>query len=127
MKENIIVTNNYISVTLANDKYTIPIGVAECSMSLDNKNLWYFNRLYVYPKYRRQGYGSKLLDKLLSLIKENNHVLQLDINPYGDMTYEQLEEFYMRHGFVKVAETNNMMTTYYYNAFIKGETDENKS
>lgn len=80
------------------------IGSAECTRCVDEKNQWYFNRLYVRPEYRGQGIGSVLLDKLLAYIRKSRATLLLDINPYGDMDYEQLEDFYLRHGFQKDPE-----------------------
>lgn len=82
-------------------KPQVLIGSAECTRCGDENNNWYFNRLYVRPEYRGQGIGSVLLDKLLVHIRGHNATLLLDINPYGDLDYEQLEAFYIRHGFKK--------------------------
>lgn len=121
--------NSYIndmSIELHLTKTGISFPIATCSCSLISGKLWYFNRLYVHPDYRRNKYGSTLLDKLLSIIKEKNYVLQLDINPYGEMTYEQLEQFYIAHGFDKVVEFNKIFgecKNYYYNA-IKNKKEK---
>lgn len=90
----------HISVMLTTDAFPVPIGIAQCSAILRNNEL-YFNRLYVHPKFRRQGYGTMLLKRLLELIVQDERQLQLDINPYGEMDYLQLEAFYLKHGFVK--------------------------
>lgn len=58
------------------------------------------NRVNVPPKHRGQGIGSRLLDELLADADAHGVTLWLDINPYGQMTYEQLEAWYMRRGFV---------------------------
>lgn len=106
-----------INVSAFNDKSMI--GSATCSTI--NGTIWYFNRLFVFPNFRKKFYGSMLLDELLSIVKEKNIILQLDINPYGEMTYEQLEDFYIRHGFVKRMINDKIFGeyyTYFYNAFI---------
>lgn len=113
------ITPMEIAVSIIKDNCT-SIGVAECSTSmvsefgLRNKPQMYFNRLYVRPEYRRKGFGTKLLKKLLEIIKEQQVVLQLDINPYGEMDYSQLEMFYTKYGFKKYLVDGNFYT-YYFN------------
>lgn len=87
-------TTIYVYIT---EKYSI-IASSECSEISDE---WFFNRLYVRPEYRGKGYGSKVLDKMLELVKKRNIILELAINPYGEMTYNELEAFYLHHGFKK--------------------------
>ena len=114
-----ISTTQYISINLVENNIK-PIGVAECS--LIGNNLYYFNRLYVSPSYRGRKFGTKLLDTLLKIFKEYNLILKLDINPYGGLNYEQLESFYIRHGFEKclIRDTNGSYCSYFYN---KGGTN----
>lgn len=83
-----------------NSTLMLPIGCAECSFSPDT-GCMYFNRLYVKEPYRKHGYGTFLLDTLLFCIAEKGLAIILDINPYGDMGYDDLEKFYMKHGFEK--------------------------
>ena len=96
------------------------IGSCECSKLKDN--IWYFNRLYVHSDFRGNHYGSILLDELLKIIKEEGYILNLDINAYPEpsaLSYEDLEAFYVRHGFVKTLQKGVIdYETYYYNAFI---------
>lgn len=109
-----------ISVGFFIDKLPYPIGIAQCS-TLCKADSMYFNRLYIRPEYRGKGLGSKLLDRLLELVKDRNIELQLDINPYGEMDYLELECFYVRHGFkkYKVNDVNILglgdFYTYFYN------------
>lgn len=88
-----------IEIMLLSDSFPLSIGTAEASEI--KPGIYYFNRLFIVPKYRGNKYGTILLDELLKIIKENNIRLMLDINPYGEMSYKQLEKFYIRHGFIK--------------------------
>ena len=66
-----------------------------------NKYFWYFNRLFVRADYRNQGYAKFLLSKMINIKKKKKINLWLDINPYGDLNYNQLEKLYIRYGFKK--------------------------
>lgn len=104
----------FMSITVAVIKDRIlSIGTAQCSCAGTGSSIMYFNRLYVTPEYRHKGFGTVLLKKLLKIIKERHLVLQLDINPYGDMDYDQLEKFYTKYGFEKVVDGD--FYTYYFN------------
>ena len=124
----ILVYNNNQSISVIASKGISLIGSADCSLIKDN--VWYFNRLFIHPLFRGNSYASILLDKLLSIIKERNLVLKLDINPYGDMSYEQLEKFYIRHGFVKTMQKDDKLgyfPVYYYNNSIGKDKNYEKS
>lgn len=56
-------------------------------------------RINVPAKYRGQGHGSNMLRELCAKADAEGITLWLEINPYGDMTYEQLEAWYRRYGF----------------------------
>ena len=67
----------------------------------------------------------KLLMILLQLLNFMvNLVLKLDINPYGDMSYEQLEEFYIKHGFIKKEDRDYVF--YIFNEKGKNESGINE-
>lgn len=96
----------------------VSAGICQASCCSDKTDEFYFNRLFVNPKYRNQGYATQLLTEMLKLIKERNITLQLDINPYGDLDYLELERFYVKHGFKKYLVKNNAIGdfyTYFYN------------
>ena len=101
-----IITNNSndcIIIQVKEDSTSFPIGIAEASY-MSGEGMYYFNRLYVNPKYRKNNYGTRLLNTLLDYIDSKNSVLCLDINPYGEMTYDQLKSFYMKNGFKETDE-----------------------
>ena len=95
------------------------IGCANTSRIHDN--VFYFNRLFVQPKFRNQGYATQMLETLLIRFKERHYVLALDINPYGDLNYEELETFYMKHGFKKYKVHNANIGNFYTYYFNKEE------
>ena len=86
--------NDCIIIQVKDENTLFPIGIAEASY-MTGEDMYYFNRLYVNPKYRKNNYGKRLLNTLLDYIDSINAVLCLDINPYGEMTYEQLKVFYI--------------------------------
>jgi len=108
------ISPTHLSIMITMDGYPFPLGSAECSKYYGKREM-YFNRLYVRPECRRKGYGTKMLQRLLDIIKKSQFALQLDINPYGDMSYAELERFYMKHGFRKYKDDDGDFHTYYYN------------
>lgn len=59
----------------------------------------YFNRINVPKQDRSNGIGTELLKSLLNECREQNIALICEINPYGDLTYEQLDTWYRKYGF----------------------------
>ena len=64
-------------------------------------NEFYINRINVPYQYRGKGLGRRLLKEALSDADREGATLYLEINPYGEMTHQQLEAWYMRYGFTK--------------------------
>jgi len=93
------ITSDFIVVYAIEGIYR---ACAEISRLKDNQ--WYFNRLLVPESLRNKGYATQLLKKLLAIVKEKDIELILEINPYGDLNFEQLEKLYLKHGFVKHEE-----------------------
>jgi hypothetical protein len=58
-------------------------------------------RINVPYRFRSQGIGRRIMASALADADAEGVDLWLDINPYGEMTYEQLEAWYVRCGFVK--------------------------
>lgn len=107
-----------INIVIISESLPFPIGLAQASYCGEDPNILYFNRLYVRPEYRQKGHATKLLTMLLESIKENNITLHMDINPYGDMDYSQLEQFYLKNGFQKYTINDKIFGeyhTYYFN------------
>ncbi len=110
------ISPTHMSIMITMDGFAFPLGIAECSKYYGRREM-YFNRLYVRPECRRKGYGAKMLKRLLDIIKKSQFALQLDINPYGDMGYAELERFYTKYGFRKCKDEDKDgdFYTYYYN------------
>lgn len=60
---------------------------------------YYFNRLNVPVKIRNQGIATELMNELIQWADSEKINILLDINPYGDLSYKQLKEFYKKFGF----------------------------
>lgn len=58
-------------------------------------------RIFVQNTHRGQGVGQALLDKVKREADLETVPLYLEINPYGEMTYRQLESWYVQNGFRK--------------------------
>lgn len=77
----------------------VKLAVAELSILPDNT--WYFNRLNVPPEYRNKGIATKLMLMLIDAAAKYKITICCDINPYGDLNYDQLKKFYKKFGFVE--------------------------
>lgn len=57
------------------------------------------SRIHVLPPFRRLGYGSTVLRRIIRDADSEGVTLCLEINPYGEMTYDQLAKWYESYGF----------------------------
>lgn len=73
------------------------------------KKTYYFNRLIVDKKLRGQGLSIKLMNQVVEWADKEKIIILLEINPYGDLGYLQLAQFYMRFGFEWEDKKRNMM------------------
>lgn len=87
---------NHISVHIQSELF--PIGCAELSKFL-NENQFYFNRLFIQPKFRGKGFAHILMKEIIEIVDERKIDIILDINPYGDLNYNQLLKFYQKYDF----------------------------
>jgi GNAT superfamily N-acetyltransferase len=74
---------------------------------------YYFSRLLVPTKLRRQGIGKKILKKMIDYMDTNKFNILLEINPYKrdekDPDLKDLIEIYSKFGFKKACEPNTMI------------------
>jgi len=67
----------------------------------DMGEAWIINRVNVPKKHRGKGIGRALMQKCLADADAEGVTLQLDINPYGEMSYTELRAWYERLGFIQ--------------------------
>lgn len=58
-------------------------------------------RINVPEEFRGKGLGRELLKQILDSADAEKQTLFLEIHASGEMTYADLESWYMRHGFKK--------------------------
>jgi len=73
------------------------------------KQWFYFNRLFVNHRIRKQGLGTKLMEEVIQWADENKYNIYLEINPYGEMGMNDLINFYEKFGFTQINDTNTMI------------------
>lgn len=91
-------TANYISVYIFRENMLSFIGSAELS-DMCFKNQFYFNRLFVKPEFRGNGFAHILMKEMLKIIDLRKIDIMLDINAYGDLNHKQLLKFYQKYNF----------------------------
>lgn len=85
-------------------------SAAELSHMLGRPNTtYYFNRLIVDKKLRGQGLSIKLMNQVVEWADTEKIEILLEINPYGNLDYLQLAQFYERFGFEWKNKENNLM------------------
>jgi GNAT superfamily N-acetyltransferase len=60
---------------------------------------YYFNRLFVPPNIRNMGIATKLMKQAIKWADDEHIEILLEINSYGDLTYDRLLKFYQKFGF----------------------------
>jgi len=86
----------HVSYLIIDDRY---LSSASISSIYADKITWDFNRLIVHPKMRGKGYASLLIGKVVEFCKHHKLLLRCGISPYGGLDFQQLKNFYIRHGF----------------------------
>ena len=97
MKTTIVKTYKYITISISDNIF--PVGVADLSAFPDNLKLFYFNRLFVHPRYRNKGIAHKIMKEVVKIVDDNDIDILLEINPYGDLNMKQLISFYLKYLF----------------------------
>lgn len=91
----------------ATNKESIIIGVAEASRLIEETpSTYFFNRLYIKEQYRGKGYSKILLEEFCKKADEEKVDIELTINPYGKISYENLKELYKIYGFEEVGDND---------------------
>lgn len=65
---------------------------------------WTITRINVPREYRGKGVGTKLLNQIIAAADEAGNDLWLEIVPSGGLDFDELREWYARHGFRKSKE-----------------------
>lgn len=60
---------------------------------------WYVTRINVPRAHRGKKLGSQLLDRCLALADKEKKIVWLEIQPSDGLNYNELEAWYLRHGF----------------------------
>jgi GNAT superfamily N-acetyltransferase len=86
------------------------IGLDEQTSS----KLRWLSKLYVAPEHRKQGYATKLLQKVIKDAQDAQLALMIEVNPFGDfdMDAETLETFYKKHGFIRLQDKPLLLIKY---------------
>ena len=79
------------------------------SMNWVKENVWFFNRLVVHKNLRGKGLGTALIKKIVDFCKSNNISLINGMNPYGDLDFDQLKQFYLNHGFIETHQEDTVI------------------
>lgn len=67
-------------------------------------NIFWFSRLHVKPAYRRKGIATALMTRLVEILDRDRICVMCEVNPYGDLSREQLIAFYKKFGFRQTSE-----------------------
>ncbi len=77
------------------------LDLSPCPTVLGAYNI---NRVNVPAQHRGKGHGSALLRQVCDDADHEQVPLTLSINSYGEMTHEQLRDWYERYGFVEMGD-----------------------
>ena len=78
------------------------VGHADIGLRADlADNLREVTHVYVPEEKRKQGHGTALMNYLTYAADKHEVALLVEVKSEGEMTSDQLEAFYARHGFVR--------------------------
>jgi len=78
-----------------------PIRIAVLDVCLV-EDFFLITRINVPVEFRSQGYGTALMEKVTEDADLEEVTLALEICPYGELDYDQLQSWYERFGFEEV-------------------------
>ncbi len=93
----------------------IDMGAAWMLHSEEKRPCFYITRMNVPAPHRRKGIGRELAQQLIADADKEGVILRIDIGPYGrpeDMGIKELYEWYVRLGFVSVAQSTLSLIRY---------------
>ena len=104
------------SFYITDKEYPQYIGTAEVTLmypalfempkEIDTSRTWYyFSRIFVHRKIRNKGHATRLMQQLIEWADTYDYHIFCDINPYGDLTLEQLIVFYKKFGFKQIRKS----------------------
>lgn len=81
-------------------------SVAELSTSIVpikglEGNIYYFNRIRVFPELEGTGQGKALMIEVCKLADKHNIIIYNELNPYGKRDMKSLKRFFKASGFEK--------------------------
>jgi GNAT superfamily N-acetyltransferase len=89
--------------TVIDVRHGVEVDLIEFGLGDDGPG-WTITRVITPQGFRGQGRARELMKQVLADADAEGVVLWLEINPYGDMTFDQLEVWYERLGFTRVDE-----------------------
>lgn len=76
---------------------------------LEAENVWFFNRLNVPEKIRKNGIGTFLLKALNEHFEGVNDTIINTVNSYGDLSQKDLVSYYEKNGFLLIDSKNDIL------------------
>lgn len=102
-------------VTICNGEFSVCVmgnvtGMVCDACSMDGGRTWIVCRVFVAPRYRRQGVGGRLLADLRTFLLAEPGAEEVQVAPGGyDTPREAQEAFYRACGFKDVPEQEGLM------------------
>lgn len=76
-----------------------PVGLAVLDYDQHYGEGWYVTRINVPRAHRGKKLGTQLLNAFLKEADEYQKTVWLEIQPSDGLSYDELEAWYLRHGF----------------------------
>lgn len=92
----------------------VPHGFASFGIRPDAPDVHKLHKIYVLPEDQGKGYGKKLIEEVVRLIKEKGkHILDLNVNRYNPA-----KAFYEKMGFKVIQEEDIPIGPYWMNDYV---------
>jgi ribosomal protein S18 acetylase RimI-like enzyme len=91
-----------------------PHGFASFGVRDDSQEVYKLHKIYVLPQDQGKGYGKKLIEEVLRLIRKNDmHILDLNVNRFNPA-----KSFYEKMGFRVIREEDIPIGPYWMNDYV---------